>query len=245
VWTVNGTVRYDLLGDVMQALAQDGAHYRVASVAPAFGGQLPDAQGEIVGLQDQNAILVRTDLPASQFQVSNAQWGYYSARFDLSLPGVPQPLVALRSWQSVDVTMQGDHFRFFNTHLESDSPTVNEAQAIELGVKVATSPLPVILVGDFNASAEGAGSPTYHDLLGWGLHDAWTARHPHQEGLTWGPTAPSDPHMTLTQRLDWILATNDFKVENSHLVGGNPSDRSPSGLWPSDHLGVVATFELP
>jgi endonuclease/exonuclease/phosphatase family metal-dependent hydrolase len=244
VWSVNGVARYDVLGDLMQALAHDGAHYRVASTVNAFGGQLPDAQGEIVGLQDQNAILVRTDLPRSEFQVANVQTGFYTARFSLPLPGLPQPIPALDSWQSVDVTMRGERFRFFNTHLDSDSPTVNEAQSIELGVKVATSPLPVILVGDFNASAEGAGSPTYHDLLGGGLQDAWTARHPHNPGLTWGATPPSDPHLDLVQRIDWVLFHGDFEVESSHLVGGNPSDRTSSGLWPSDHLGVVATLEL-
>jgi hypothetical protein len=245
VWSVNGAVRYDMLGDLMQALAHDGAHYRAASTVNAFGGQLPDAQGEIVGLQDQNAILVRTDLPPGQLQVSSAQSGFYTARFSLPLPGLPAPIPALDSWQSVDVKMQGDRFRFFNTHLDSDSPLVNEAQSIELGVKVATSPLPVIVVGDFNASAEGAGSPTYHDLLAWGLHDAWTASHPKDPGLTWGPSEPSDPHLTLVQRIDWILSRGGFEVEDSHLVGGNPADRTPSGLWPSDHLGVVTTFELP
>jgi len=57
VWSVNGAVRYDLLGDVVQALAHDGAHYRVASVAPEFGGQLPDAQGEIVGVNDSFGVV--------------------------------------------------------------------------------------------------------------------------------------------------------------------------------------------
>jgi endonuclease/exonuclease/phosphatase family metal-dependent hydrolase len=245
VWSVNGVARYDLLGDLMQALNHDGAHYRVASQVNAFGGQLPDAQGEIVGLQDQNAILVRTDLPPNQLQVSNVQTGFYTARFNLPLPGLPQPIPALDSWQSVDVTMRGDHFRFFNTHLDSNSPTINFAQSMELGVKVATSPLPVIVVGDFNASAEGNGSPTYHALLAWGLQDAWTAVHPHDMGLTWGPTPVNDPHLDLQQRIDWILSRGGFQVESSHLVGGEPSDFHPEGLWPSDHLGVVTTFELP
>jgi endonuclease/exonuclease/phosphatase family metal-dependent hydrolase len=245
VWTVNGAVRYDILSEVMQALAHDGVHYRVASVVNAFGGQLPDAQGEIVGLQDRNAILVRTDLPRGQFQVSNAQTGFYTAHFSLPLPGLPQPLPSVNSWQSVDVTLHGDGFRFFNTHLDSNSPSVTFAQAMELGVKVATSPLPAIVVGDFNAAAEGAGSPTYHALLGWGLHDAWGARHPQDPGLTWGPTPLSDPHLDLVQRIDWVLAGAEFGVKSSQLVGGKPSDFKPTGLWPSDHLGVVATLELP
>jgi endonuclease/exonuclease/phosphatase family metal-dependent hydrolase len=143
------------------------------------------------------------------------------------------------------VTLDGDRFRFFNTHLDSNSPAVNFAQAVALGVKVAVSPLPVIVVGDVNASAEGAGSPTYDVLLDWGLGDAWTALHPHNPGLTWGATPPSDRKLDLSQRSDLVLFEGAFEVDDAHLVGGRPSDRTPKGLWPSDHRGVVATLELP
>jgi endonuclease/exonuclease/phosphatase family metal-dependent hydrolase len=245
VWSVNGVTRFDLLGDVMKALAHDGAHYRVASRVNAFGGRLPDAQGETVGLQDQNATLVRTDLPARQFQVSNVQTGFYTARFNLPLPGLPQPLPAPDSWQSVDVTMHGDRFRFFNTHLDSNSPLVNDAQAKELVALVGKSPLPGIVVGDFNAAANGTGSPTYRDLTHGGLHDAWSQRHPGDPGLTWGATPPSDPKPQLSQRIDLIFSHGPFTVDDVVRVGGRRSDRTPSGLWPSDHLGVVATLDLP
>ena len=29
------------------------------------------------------------------------------------------------------------------------------------------------------------------------------------------------------------------------IVGADPSDRTPGGLWPSDHAGLVATIKLP
>jgi endonuclease/exonuclease/phosphatase family metal-dependent hydrolase len=245
VWTVNGVTRYDVLGSLMKELARDGQHYAVAARVDAFGGQLPDAQGEIVGLQDQNAILVRTDLPRKQFQISNAQSGFFSAHLELPIPGLPQPVPALDSWVSVDVTMRGEHFRFYNTHLDSTSPLVNEAQAREITALVDAAPLPVILVGDFNASAEGAGSPTYSDLLNGGLQDAWSLLHPGSAGLTWGPTPPADPKLELQQRIDLVLFHGNFEADRSARVGGRWSDRAHSGLWPSDHLGVVATLDLP
>ena len=245
VWSVNGVTRYDVLGDVMKALAHDGAHYRVASTVNAFGGQLPDAQGDYIGLQDQNAILVRTDLPARQFQVTNAQSGFYAASFDLPLPGLPQPLPALDSWQSVDVTMHGDSFRFFNTHLDSTSPLVNDAQANELVALVQASPLPVILVGDFNAQANGAGSQTYSDLLQGGLQDAWSQIHPADPGLTWGATSPSDPNLQLSQRIDLVFFFGQFSTDSAHRVGNHMWHHGHTRLWPSDHLGVVATLDLP
>ncbi|MEU6069315.1 MULTISPECIES: hypothetical protein [Streptomyces] len=34
-------------------------------------------------------------------------------------------------------------------------------------------------------------------------------------------------------------------MKNIHLVGNEQSDRTPSGLWPSDHAGIVATLRVP
>jgi hypothetical protein len=33
-------------------------------------------------------------------------------------------------------------------------------------------------------------------------------------------------------------------VAKAAIVGDQPTDRLPSGLWPSDHAGVVVTVEL-
>jgi endonuclease/exonuclease/phosphatase family metal-dependent hydrolase len=245
IWSVNGVTRYDVLGSLMKALARDGQHYAIVAKANAFGGVLPDAQGELVGLQDQNAILTRTDLPASQFQVSNPQSGSFSAHLSLPIPGVTQPVPALDSWVSVDVKIRGEQFRFIGTHLDSNSPLVNDAQAKELVSLLGQTNLPVILAGDFNASAEGAGSPTYHDLIHGGFHDVWSQSHPQSPGLTWGTANITIPKRQLSQRIDLILYAGKFEVDHSSLVGSNPADRTASGLWPSDHLGVLATLDLP
>jgi endonuclease/exonuclease/phosphatase family metal-dependent hydrolase len=215
----------------------------VVAKADAFGGQLPDAQGDIVGLQDQNAILARTDLPAHQFQISNPQSGFFAAHLDLPLPGLPQPVPALDSWVSVDVALRGHRFRFLDTHLDSNSPLVNDAQARELVADVAQSPLPIIVAGDFNADGSGAGSPTYSDLIHGGFGDAWTQVHPKKAGFTWGLEDAASPGLQLNQRIDMVLYFGPFTVDNSRLVGGH-KDRA-SGLFPSDHLGVVATLDLP
>ena len=29
------------------------------------------------------------------------------------------------------------------------------------------------------------------------------------------------------------------------MTGNDPSERTPSGLWPSDHGGVVSTLNIP
>lgn len=49
---------------------------------------------------------------------------------------------------------------------------------------------------------------------------------------------------TLSERVDLVLTRGPFHVEKASLVGNEASDRLPSGLWPSDHAGVVVTLEL-
>jgi hypothetical protein len=67
-----------------------------------------------------------------------------------------------------------------------------------------------------------------------------------------------DPRPTLSRRIDLVLfrgrrgdhddegQRNDdggFVAKSAEVVGDEPADRLvPSGLWPSDHAGVVATL---
>ncbi len=46
--------------------------------------------------------------------------------------------------------------------------------------------------------------------------------------------------------IDFILSRGrQINVDAMKLVGVHPSDRIPSGQWPSDHPGVVATVTGP
>jgi PEP-CTERM motif len=42
-----------------------------------------------------------------------------------------------------------------------------------------------------------------------------------------------------------VLSQGGVGVDDIHLIGDSESDRTPSGLWPADHAGVVATLEIP
>jgi endonuclease/exonuclease/phosphatase family metal-dependent hydrolase len=55
-------------------------------------------------------------------------------------------------------------------------------------------------------------------------------------------TAPRAP---LTKRVDLVLTRGGFDTVSAAVVGEQLADRTPSGLWPSDHAGVVATLQLP
>ena len=54
-----------------------------------------------------------------------------------------------------------------------------------------------------------------------------------------------NPVSLLTERIDFVLFRGDFAVHSVEVVGDEPVDRTPSGLWPSDHAGVVAQLEVP
>lgn len=141
--------------------------------------------------------------------------------------------------------LRGQTFRFINTHLEQEGPfnAIQVTQGDEILQGPADTDLPVILAGDFNSRADGTGTPTYSNLIGAGFKDAWNATHPGELGNTWGHDEDLlNTTVDLTQRLDLVLFRNNLCTLDADVVGDEPIDRTPSGLWPSDHAGVVATL---
>jgi hypothetical protein len=49
----------------------------------------------------------------------------------------------------------------------------------------------------------------------------------------------------LDVRVDLVLVRGGLGIGSAVRVGEDPDDRTPSGLWPSDHAGVVAGLTLP
>lgn len=239
VWYVNGVTRYDLLGTLLTDLAADGQHYGVVVKSPETPLlSLPDATGNIISFQDSNVILARTDLPPGFLRLSNPQQGQYAAHLTFAVPGGPS-IPITRSWASVDVQMWGEQFRFINTHLETLIPIVAEAQAEELLTGPANTSLRVILVGDFNSTPD---TPVYRDLLQARFVDAWTQTHPADLGYTWGET--TETTRVFDQRIDYVFANGGIQVESASLIGTDPAFHTNSGYYPSDHLGLLVTFDL-
>ena len=155
-------------------------------------------------------------------------------------------------------------FRFVSTHLEPASIPellpIQMGQAQELAAALQNEHLPVVLVGDLNTQAiTGA---TYQFLAAQGYLDVWMQKRNRDEGE--GNTCCHDPDLRnttvhLDQRIDFILTKDrggddDRGLLGDHgrllknvvarVVGDELGDRTPSGLWPSDHAGVVARFRL-
>jgi hypothetical protein len=237
----------DYLTILLEELEQRDLHYAPVTVTEGADGETPGftAPGVLqdIRLTDRDVILVRTDLLGSKLQLSNEQEGKFA-----NFASAPLPL--RRGWGSVDVTLRGHTFRFINTHLEEEGPfsAIQVAQGNEILSGPANTNLPVILVGDFNSRAGGGGTPTYGNLINAGFADAWSVTHPGELGNTWGHDENLlNTTVNLTQRIDLVLFRDGGSEDglcalDADVVGEELDDRTPSGLWPSDHAGVVATL---
>lgn len=247
--TLADHVEYDFLKILLNELDQRGLNYRRVTVTRNTDAETPGftAPGVLqdIRLTDRDVILVRKDPPTSELNTSNKQSENFAARVSLPVGNTGQSIELLRGWGSVDVTLGGQTFRFINTHLEQEGAfnAIQVAQGNELLGGPADTSLPVILVGDFNSRADGLGTPTYGNLIGAGFEDAWSATHPGEPGNTFGHDADLlNTTVDLTQRLDLVLFRHDVCALDADVVGDELDDRTASGLWPSDHAGVVATL---
>jgi hypothetical protein len=254
--TPNATaVALNFAGVLKEALARRGARYvEVARVVtsdielPLFTG-VPPYFFDDIRYTDQDAILVRMDVARS-----NAGSAVYSAAVPLDVAGFPLSL--RRGWTAVDVTVAGNTVRFLNTHLEIQQfAPVQHAQTQELLALAAASPHPVIVVGDLNSAANRNAPPSrktlsYEMLLKAGFIDVWPrGRAPWDLGLTCCADADlRNDIRAFDQRLDLVLVRpgpgHVLGASHTELFGEEPADRTPGGLWPSDHAGLAALLGI-
>lgn len=247
------TVELDFLQLLLQALDARGAHYQPAAEGTFTDVEVPatDPSGVSfdVRLSDRNVILVRDGLtfaegPAAAFQTA------------VALPaGGPEgaTLTLTRGYVSADVRVGSRTARVVDSHLEVSGPLgpTQEAQGRELTSVLAPYGGPLILTGDFNSPADGSDTATYAQLTSGApasqrFRDAWQAGSGNAT-VTRGTGATccldlTAPEATPTQRIDLVLFRGGIRAGDARVI--SPM-KTPSGLWPSDHLGVFAQLELP
>ena len=239
------TLEFDMLQELMAAMASLGGHYQVAVQAtqyafPPVPGFIPPGTFLCVQVLNYDVILARTDLSPTRFQWSNPQWAQFVNIIYLPTPigTIPLPKV----WASVDASFNGKGFRFIGTHLESVDAGIRELQGGELRTGPANTSLPVIIAMDSNAQASPSPQDqTYLDFISAGFNDAWTEVYPGVSGFTCCQ-APLVNNVTsqLYQRIDLILTLGSIEAQNIALFGASPASKTAGGLWPSDHAGVAA-----
>jgi endonuclease/exonuclease/phosphatase family metal-dependent hydrolase len=146
--------------------------------------------------------------------------------------------------------------RFFDTHLEVRdpqpgnelSPLVQRWQAMELVFvlnNAALPHMPTLVAGDINSSPEDTDhlfdkySSPYMQLAE-NYHDIWTLRPGKPVGHTCCYAEDLSMDADLYERIDVIFSNALPEQVKANVVGNNAADRTPSGLWPSDHAGVAA-----
>jgi endonuclease/exonuclease/phosphatase family metal-dependent hydrolase len=241
-------VKSDLLQALQNELEKGGEHYRIAAIVPGFDAEAPSTLGFDVRLTTQDAILVRGEHLVSNLRLSNNQAQHYLAA--LTVPtAIGVTFTLPRGWASFDITVGTRTMRFVTTHLDT-FPNVSLSQVKELIASAAGDPsLPVVLSGDFNARAETTSDPsypTYKAAIDAAFSDAWLKARTGDPGFT----CCQSPNLTnattgLNQRIDLVLTRGVTSVSDARLVGNAANDKTPSGLWPSDHAGVVMTLKVP
>jgi len=222
-----------------------------APVPTAFDDQGNPTAFDLVRFQDRDAILVQAGV-----RFRDPAHGKFATYIPLDLLGTETGLY--RGWCSIRTTVDGESFRFINSHLEAESPDVNLAQANEMVTILANERDPVIWAGDFNSDANTA-APSYALITGSGFTDLWPIANPRDPGLTNGPADGVGaldangvlvpyPSLVFNARIDLVLLRDRFgRARDVHaaIFGNQPGDRTATGLWPSDHAAVGMVFDLP
>lgn len=254
---------YEFLNILQSALSAKGLNYEAvvvahnADIGPApllTGNAVPPNCGILsfspfipdctVRLQDRDVVLVNRN--RAGLSTSNPQSGRYTAQAVATTP--VGALSFDRGWASVDVSLGGGNFRFFNSHLETEAaPPIQEAQGTEALNIINASPLPVIAVGDYNSAADGSTTATYRNLLRGGLKDAWSTVNGDAGYSCCQNATLTNPTSEANERIDLVLTKGKWAAKSASLTGSTPFRplTSPQPIWASDHFGVAATVKQP
>ncbi len=262
-------VEFDYLQLLMDALAARGLDYVVVEGATSWNADIefpmatfdefctPTSVPMDLRLTDRDVILVRGDLATAN--AANANFAF-NLPVELDVGGLfPLALEFTRGYGAVDVAVGKYVHRVANTHLEvgdandpgSPLNVIQFLQTLDFIAGVTATPFPLTVMGDFNSSPSVFDPrPAYATLAAAGYLDLWNLRQ-----------GPFDPGFTCCQDEDLLNAVSvlDERIDlvlsrlpeggvlmpiKSNVVGTRDNEKSASGLWSSDHAGVVTTLKF-
>jgi hypothetical protein len=246
---------YDYLQLLLDALAARGVRYVPAVVglradveAPSFTGT-GSADARDIRLTMRDVILKRAD---SKVKVVDTHDQIYATNLNVSIVGVPIDFD--RGFQWADVRMGSRSFRFVNSHFEAFSSDIALAQATELLATAPATGRGTVFVCDCNSDPLNSSVKPFdhvphkapYELITQTFTDQWLTWRPAEQGWTSGlsetvddPTADGFDH-----RIDMVFGRSAsgkaLRVDRGLVTGTSVRNRDPAtGLWPSDHGGVV------
>lgn len=237
-WHADGELLWDYTRDLLGALEALDEAYDVVVTQPTFhGAGEVDRGGRTVTmrLEGHNTILRRR---GSAVQVEGTASQMFGSALTARLMGSLEISID-RGWCAARCSVDGAGFTFVDTHTEAYDAGPRNRQRAEL-VDLLPAELPLVLVGDFNATPDSVGMPPE-------LVDAWVeAGNPSE-----GPGAATccqagdlaNPESQLTDRIDYVWV-RDVEVASCARIGADAADRTAGGLWPSDHAGLVAELAI-
>jgi endonuclease/exonuclease/phosphatase family metal-dependent hydrolase len=257
----------DLLLAVMTEIATRGLPYSLAAMQPTTAIALPIGPPGATGfpalaVQDRVVMFVHDDIVDY-----DTDQGIYAARLPLG------PVDLVRGWIRLSTEKRGVAHHFVVTHLETQGSAdpssgipyfirqVHNGQAAELqGAVLAGLEGVTVVMGDLNSDAAADPSApsytdTYGNLVAAGFTDVWQqGPHPSREsGVTCCQEDGTEPRVP-SERIDFVLfrSSTPWADNGNHrgyfraeVIGSDEADRTPSGVWPSDHAGIVASLRLP
>ena len=261
------TVDYDFLAQLLDALKRRGERYRAVAVgdradveAPSFTGSPFDGS---IGGNPQDIRLTMRDVilerVRSNVRVTDSGDGIYAYNLSVNISGVAMNFD--RGYQWVDVRKGHERFRFVNTHLEAFSSDLAYAQASELLSSAAPAGMDTVFVCDCNSDPlNNSVKPIDHVphsapytliTTTGGFTDQWLRWAPAEEGWTSGLSETVDDATAagFDHRIDMVFGRSadgsGYRVRWGKVTGTDVRDRDPmTGLWPSDHGGVVMRLVL-
>jgi endonuclease/exonuclease/phosphatase family metal-dependent hydrolase len=259
------TVRYDYLAELLKQLNKGKNRYRAAVVNPEFDFEAPadengvagDGPNNVIPNAEINARLTMRDVilakVGDEVKTSKPTKGHFKSLFSEEISGAK--VIVTRGWAAVDATVNGSTpFHFVDTHLESFDPqtvvpSIRAQQASELVAPSgpATSPLPVILVGDMNSDTKTAVQPgdgqAYEALVKGGMRERSTYE-PLGCCLDTAllPVADGGAASQFDHKVDHIMTRDPKQIK---LVSSSVTGRKPAnGFWDSDHAGLFSELKI-
>lgn len=256
------TVDYDFLEILLDDLAELGAEYEAVKIgnradveAPSFTGS--PFNGTIGGtvrdvrLTMRDVILMKVDDGLAETAEGGAT---YAHNLTVTIAGAT--LNFTRGYDWVDVRAGATSFRFVNTHLEAFSSDLALAQASEMLRATTAADRSTVIVCDCNSDPLNNSTKPFdhvphkapYDLIvGAGdFTDEWLQFAPANQGWTSGLSETVDDATAagFDHRIDMVFARTAsggaLAVDRGRITGDEVGDRDPvTGLWPSDHAGVV------
>jgi Endonuclease/Exonuclease/phosphatase family len=256
--TAANEVELDFLAILRRQLRRVGARYRVVVVQKEFDAELPadvdrsDATGTgplAAFGADFDARLTMRDVilarKGSKLKLGRTRKGHFDTRYEPKIGVLTIPVD--RGWASVEARIRHrtTRFRFIDTHLEAfGDPRIREAQAKELIAGPLDTRKQVVLVGDLNSGIARHNEPeqpgddlAFKALARFGMKDNGAVQSCCYDDLF-------DPNGVFDHTVDHVLTKPRLKTRRAYVTGDDRGERTPSGLWPSDHGGVVSRLQL-